>query len=142
MDSWKYYKCKRLLIQLTLQAADTTVISGLAYGYYVVYPLGATDTSTAPGNETVKSVASLVSVTGDDATVNMKSNYPTVDKKIIPAQSGSGITVGAIVDASWDAAIRWNWTMRMILKIPSHHTANQMKRKPEILELAILSLIS
>ena len=84
--------------------ADTTVISGLAYGYYVVYPLGATDTSTAPGNETVKSVASLVSVTGDDATVNMKSNYPTVDKKIIPAQSGSGITVGAIVDASWDGS--------------------------------------
>ena len=84
--------------------ADTTVISGLAYGYYVVYPLGATDTSTAPENETVKSVASLVSVTGDDATVNMKSNYPTVDKKIIPAQSGSGITVGAIVDASWDGS--------------------------------------
>lgn len=82
----------------------TTVISNLDYGYYVVYPLGATDTSTAPGNETVKSVASLVSVTGDDATVNMKSNYPTVDKKIIPAQSGSGITVGAIVDASWDGS--------------------------------------
>ena len=84
--------------------ADTTVISGLAYGYYVVYPLGATDTSTAPGNETVNAVAALVSVTGDDATVNMKSNYPTVDKKIIPAQSGSGITVGAIVDASWDGS--------------------------------------
>ena len=80
----------------------TTVINNLDYGYYVVYPLGATDTSTAPGNETVKSVASLVSVTGDDATVNMKSNYPTVDKKIIPAQSGSGITVGAIVDGSWE----------------------------------------
>lgn len=83
--------------------ADTkTVIDNLAYGYYVVYPLGATDTSTAPGNETVKSVASLVSVTGTDATVNMKSNYPTVDKKIIPTQSGSGITVGAIVDGSWE----------------------------------------
>lgn len=82
--------------------AGTTVINNLDYGYYIVYPLGATDTSTAPGNETVKSVASLVSVTGDDATVNMKSNYPTVDKKIIPAQSGSGITVGAIVDGSWD----------------------------------------
>ena len=81
--------------------ASTTVIDKLAYGYYVVYPLGATDTSTAPGNETVKSVASLVSVTGTDATVNMKSNYPTVDKKIIPAQSGSGITVGAIVDDTW-----------------------------------------
>ena len=80
----------------------TTVINNLAYGYYVVYPLGATDTSTAPGNEAVKSVASLVSVTGNDATVNMKSNYPTVDKKIIPTQSGSGITVGAIVDGSWE----------------------------------------
>ena len=65
-------------------------------------PLGATDTSTAPGNEAVKSVASLVSVTGNDATVNMKSNYPTVDKKIIPAQSGSGLTVGAIVNPSWE----------------------------------------
>lgn len=79
----------------------TTVINNLDYGYYVVYPLGATDTSTAPGNEAVKSVASLVSVTDADATVNMKSNYPTVDKKIIPAQSGSGITVGAIVDDTW-----------------------------------------
>ena len=49
--------------------ADTTVINNLDYGYYVVYPLGATDTSTAPGNEKVKSVASLVSVTGIDATV-------------------------------------------------------------------------
>jgi len=60
----------------------TTVINNLDYGYYVVYPLGATDTSTAPGNEAVKSVASLVSVTGADATVNMKSNYPTVVKKV------------------------------------------------------------
>lgn len=81
--------------------AGSTVISDLAYGYYVVYPLGATDTSAAPGEQDYTSVASLVSVTGD-AIVNMKSNYPTVDKKIIPAQSGSGITVGAIVDGSWE----------------------------------------
>ena len=87
----------------TANTADTkTVIDNLEYGYYVVYPLGATDTSTAPGNEKVKSVASLVSVTGIDATVNMKSNYPTVDKKIIPAQSGSGITIGAIVNGNWE----------------------------------------
>lgn len=32
----------------------------------------------------------------------MKSNYPTVDKKIIPAQSGSGITIGAIVNGNWE----------------------------------------
>lgn len=88
----------------TATTADgTTVINDLAYGYYVVYPLGATDTSTAPGNEKVKSVASLVSVTGIDATINMKSNYPTVDKKIIPAQSGSGITIGAIVNGNWES---------------------------------------
>lgn len=60
----------------------STVISDLAYGYYVVYPLGATDTSTAPGNETVKSVASLVSVTDTTVSINMKSNYPTVVKKV------------------------------------------------------------
>lgn len=66
----------------TATTADTkTVIDNLAYGYYVVYPLGATDTSTAPGDETVKSVASLVSVTGD-TSINMKSNYPTVVKKV------------------------------------------------------------
>lgn len=84
--------------------ATSTVVSDLAYGYYLVYPKGATDTSTAPGNQTYTSAASLVSITADTATINMKSNYPTVDKKIIPAQSGSGITVGAIVDASWDGS--------------------------------------
>ena len=81
--------------------ATSTVVSDLAYGYYLVYPKGATDTSTAPGNQTYTSAASLVSITADTATINMKSNYPTVDKKIIPAQSGSGITVGAIVDDTW-----------------------------------------
>ena len=82
--------------------ATSTVVSDLAYGYYLVYPKGATDTSAAPGNQTYTSAASLVSVTDANVTVNMKSNYPTVDKKIIPAQSGSGITVGAIVDGSWE----------------------------------------
>lgn len=82
--------------------ATSTVVPGLAYGYYLVYPKGATDTSAAPGKQDYTSVASLVSITADTATINMKSNYPTVDKKIIPAQSGSGITVGAIVDGSWE----------------------------------------
>lgn len=82
--------------------ATSTVVPGLAYGYYLVYPKGATDTSAAPGKQDYTSVASLVSITADTATINMKSNYPTVDKKIIPAQSGSVITVGAIVDGSWE----------------------------------------
>ena len=88
----------------TANTVDTkTVIENLAYGYYVVYPLGATDTSKEPGDTTVKSVASLVNVTDTTVTINMKSNYPTVDKKIIQAQSGSGIKVGAIVDDSWES---------------------------------------
>lgn len=84
--------------------ADSTQISGLAYGYYLVYPKGATDTSTAPGNgnQTYTSAASLVNITADTATINMKSNYPTVDKKIIPAQSGSGAKVDAIVNDNWE----------------------------------------
>lgn len=61
--------------------AGSTVISGLEYGYYVVYPLGATDTSAAPGEQDYTSVASLVSVTGD-TSINMKINYPTVVKKV------------------------------------------------------------
>lgn len=61
--------------------AGTTVINNLDYGYYVVYPLGATDTSAAPGEQDYTSVASLVSVTGD-TSINMKSNYPTVVKKV------------------------------------------------------------
>ena len=81
---------------------SSTVINNLDYGYYVVYPLGATDTSKEPGDTTVKSVASLVNVTDTTVTINMKSNYPTVDKKILQAQSGSGIKVGAIVDGSWE----------------------------------------
>lgn len=122
--------------------AGTTVIDNLAYGYYVVYPLGATDTSTAPGNETVKSVASLVSVTGDDATVNMKSNYPTVDKKLFRLRVEAELQLVLLWMAHGKATISWSWMTRMILRTPSHHTAQQMKRKPEILELVILLLTS
>ena len=77
--------------------ASTTVINNLDYGYYVVYPLGATDTSTAPGNEIVKSVASLVSVTGNDATVNMKTNYPTVVKKVNDNKNADDVNIGDTV---------------------------------------------
>lgn len=67
--------------QDAITADKTTKIENLSYGYYVVYPLGATDTSAAPGEQHYTSTASLVSVTGD-TSVNMKSNYPTVVKKV------------------------------------------------------------
>ena len=73
-------------VDATLTTANTTdgstVIDNMAYGYYLVYPEGATDTSSAPGSQKYTSIASLVSVTGEDAQINMKSNYPTVVKKV------------------------------------------------------------
>ena len=106
MLGWILDSANNITVTTTVNTtATSTVVPDLAYGYYLVYPKGATDTSTAPGNgnQTYTSAASLVNITDDTATINMKSNYPTVDKKIIPAQSGSGIKVGAIVDGSWES---------------------------------------
>ena len=106
MLGWILDSANNITVTITVNTtATSTVVPDLAYGYYLVYPKGATDTSTAPGNgnQTYTSAASLVNITADTATINMKSNYPTVDKKIIPAQSGSGIKVGAIVDGSWES---------------------------------------
>ena len=85
--------------------ATSTVVSDLAYGYYLVYPKGATDTSTAPGNQTYTSAASLVSITAETATINMKSNYPTVDKKLVSTQTpgNNSITVNGILNPSWES---------------------------------------
>lgn len=85
--------------------APSTQISDLAYGYYLVYPKGATDTSAAPGNQTYTSAASLVSITADTATINMKSNYPTVDKKLVSTQTpgNNSITVNGILNSSWES---------------------------------------
>lgn len=84
--------------------ATSTVVSDLAYGYYLVYPKGATDTSTAPGNQTYTSAASLVSITAETATINMKSNYPTVDKKLVSTQTpgNNSITVNGILNPNWE----------------------------------------
>lgn len=77
--------------------ATSTQISGLAYGYYLVYPKGATDTSAAPGEQNYTSVASLVSVTDANATVNMKSNYPTVVKKVNDNKNADDVNIGDTV---------------------------------------------
>lgn len=85
-------------------ATGSTEIANLAYGYYLVYPKGATDTSKAPGNQTYTSAASLVNITADTATINMKSNYPTVDKKLVSTQTpgNNSITVNGILNPSWE----------------------------------------
>lgn len=85
--------------------ATSTVVPNLAYGYYLVYPKGATDTSKAPGNQTYTSAASLVSITDATVTINMKSNYPTVDKKLVSTQTpgNNTITVNGIINSSWES---------------------------------------
>ena len=53
---------------------ETTVIEGLEYGYYLVYPEGATEI-----DDNYASIASLTSTT-PEAEVNIKATYPTIDK--------------------------------------------------------------
>lgn len=69
--------------QTVTAMADTTSISPLAYGFYVVDPVGATDVTN--GNETVKSPVMLVNLTAATAEITMKSTYPTAEKSIVAA---------------------------------------------------------
>lgn len=84
---------------------DSTKVTFLEFGYYLVVPEGATDDSIPAEGENVKSPAMLVSVTDDNATINMKSNYPTIDKEIIPSQTTSERKVSAdmIVNDKWES---------------------------------------
>lgn len=92
-------------------AGDSTILSDLPYGMYVVYPYGASDTVNVTGSTNgEKSPAMIVTVADStQKTINMKSTYPTVDKEIIPPvqnddpdytiEEGSG---SIVVDDSWD----------------------------------------
>ncbi len=59
--------------------------TGLDYGYYLVYPLGST------GNGTRDTYAMLYNVNKASVEINMKSEYPTVDKEIV---EGDGTVSG------------------------------------------------
>lgn len=90
---------------------DSTTLSNLPYGMYVIYPYGASDTVNVTGSTNgEKSPAMIVTVADStQKTINMKSTYPTVDKEIIPPvqnddpdytiEEGSG---SIVVDGSWD----------------------------------------
>ena len=58
--------------------ATNTEITGLAYGYYLVYPQGA----SVVGTTEPKTPAMLVPVNNVNTEINMKSAYPTVDKTV------------------------------------------------------------
>ncbi|WP_270525805.1 SpaH/EbpB family LPXTG-anchored major pilin [Longibaculum muris] len=52
------------------------------YGFYLVYLKGASDITTSITDVKEYSPAILVNVTDPNVDINMKSSYPTVDKKI------------------------------------------------------------
>lgn len=77
-------------VKITTEATgNTTTLSNLPYGMYVIYPYGASDTENVTSAE--KSPAMIVTVA--DSTpkpINMKSTYPTVDKEIIEKPDAPG----------------------------------------------------
>ncbi len=88
-------------------AENSTTISGLPFGFYMVYTPDAGQQQT--GNKDEKTPAMMVTV--KDTTpveVNLKSEYPTVEKTISPeipdtddvTMEEEGLQIG--VDSSWD----------------------------------------
>lgn len=78
----------------TVDATEsTTVIDKLAYGYYLVYPRGASVVSdTDP-----KTPAMLVPVNDATAEIKLKPNYPTVDKSVSSDDSDADTEIGKTV---------------------------------------------
>lgn len=68
--------------------SETLTFSGLTLGYYLVYPQGATDIILDNG-----SICSITSTT-PDATIEIKADYPTIDKKA----DDQNVEVGQLVE--------------------------------------------
>lgn len=99
-DMWKWISERNIVADKTVQAAATETTMTLGAGYYLIFPAGA-----ATLKDGHNSPAILQDVDGTAAvTVTLKSEYPTVAKKIIPTtpNTSGGITVDAIVDGTWE----------------------------------------
>lgn len=100
-DMWKWISENNVTADNSVAATADKTTMDLPAGYYLIFPAGA-----ATLIEDHKSPAILQDVDGTtEVSVNLKSEYPTVEKKIIPTTNTSGGTsVGAIVDGSWDGS--------------------------------------
>lgn len=77
-DMWKWISENGKVADETAKAADTATTMTLGAGYYLIFPAGAA--TLIDGNE---SPAILQDVDGTtDVSVNLKSKYPTLDKKV------------------------------------------------------------
>ncbi len=100
-DMWKWISANNVANDGTAPATETTTTMTLGAGYYLIFPAGA-----ATLKDDNKSPAILQDVDGTtEVSVYLKSEYPTVEKKIIPTtNTPGGTTVGAIIDGSWDGS--------------------------------------
>ena len=98
---WKWISENNVTADNSVAATADKTTMDLPAGYYLIFPAGA-----ATLKDDHKSPAILQDVDGTtEVSVNLKSEYPTVEKKIIPTTNTSGGTsVGAIVDGSWDGS--------------------------------------
>lgn len=91
----------------TTTSKDTTTLSNVPYGLYVIYPRGASDTTNVTGDE--KSPAMIVTVAETTpVAINMKSTYPTVDKNIVPDDTVNG-DPDYVVDSDGGISIDDSW---------------------------------
>lgn len=100
-DMWKWISENNVTADNSVAATADKTTMDLPAGYYLIFPAGA-----ATLKDDHKSPAILQDVDGTtEVSVYLKSEYPTVEKKIIPTTNTSGGTsVGAIVDGSWDGS--------------------------------------
>lgn len=75
---------------------DTATFSNLEFGYYLVLPFGSSNTTRG----TYAILDSVLSA--DPATeIDLKSEYPTVDKTIVENPTAGSDNLGIVVDGSW-----------------------------------------
>ena len=58
--------------------ADTTIVNDLDYGYYLMNPNGGSNPTDSWGT-----MFSLGTVLGEDTEIELKAEYPTIDKVIV-----------------------------------------------------------
>lgn len=98
-DMWKWISENNVTADNSVAATADKTTMDLPAGYYLIFPAGAATLTGA-----AKSPAILQDVDGTtEVSVKLKSEYPTVEKKIIPTtNTAGGTSVDAIVDGSWD----------------------------------------
>ena len=100
VENWSNFSAA--LKTATVQAGsngqqDTATFSDLEFGYYLVLPFGSSSTTRG-------TYAILDSVLSSDSAteINLKSEYPTVDKTIIENPTENEGNLGIAVDGTWD----------------------------------------